>query len=139
MTEDKKTNRKLPMGVVVLAVAAAILAVVFFVFREKPQEGSKQITIEVVSKAQETERYEVKTDAEYLRQAMEETEGLTFSGSESEYGMMVDTVNDETADYTKEGAYWSFYANGEYCNNGIDTQPVADGDTFRICYTVDGQ
>lgn len=139
MTENKKTNRKLPMGVVVLAVAAAILALVFFVFREKPQEGSKQVTIEVVSKAQETERYEVKTDAEYLRQAMEETEELTFSGSESEYGIMVDTVNDETADYTKDGAYWSFYVNGEYCNNGIDTQPVADGDTFRICYTVDGQ
>lgn len=139
MTENKKTNRKLPMGVVVLAVAAAILAVMFFVFREKPQEGSKQVTIEVVSKAQETERYEVKTDAEYLRQAMEETEELTFSGSESEYGIMVDTVNDETADYTKDGAYWSFYVNGEYCNNGIDTQPVADGDTFRICYTVDGQ
>ena len=67
---------------------------------------------------------------------MEEAEGLTFSGTESEYGMMVDTVNGERADYNQDGAYWSFYINGEYCNYGIDTQPVADKDAFSICYTL---
>ena len=78
----------------------------------------------------------MKTDAEYLRQAMEEADGLTFSGAESEYGMMVDTVNGERADYSLDGAYWSFYVNGEYCNYGIDTQPVLDGDAFAITYTL---
>ena len=100
-------------------------------------EGSKSITIEVVDKEGESKAYELKTDAEYLRQAMEEAEGLTFSGAESDYGMMVDTVNDLTADYPTDGAYWSFYVNGEYCNYGIDTQPVADGDAFSIVYTID--
>ena len=32
--------------------------------------------------------------------------------------------------------YWSFYVNDEYCNYGIDSQPVHDGDKFRIEYTV---
>ena len=68
---------------------------------------------------------------------MEEADGLTFSGAESEYGMMVDTVNGDLADYTADGAYWGFYVNGEYCNNGIDTQPVEDGDVFGIVYTTD--
>ncbi len=98
-------------------------------------EGSKAIVIEVVDNEQKTVTYNVKTDAEYLRQAMEEAEGLEFSGAESEYGMMVDTVNGITADYNVNGAYWSFYVNGGYCNYGIDTQPVQDGDTFRIEYT----
>lgn len=138
MTEEKKSNRKIIIGIVVLVALIALLAVIFFVFREKPVEGSKAVTIEVVNQEQDTSTYNVNTDAEYLRQAMEEADGLTFSGTESEYGMMVDTVNGETADYNVDGSYWAFYVNGEYCNYGIDSQPVLDGDTFTITYTPGG-
>lgn len=135
MTEKRKMDRKVAIGIVALVAAVALLAVVFFLFRQKPVEGSKAISIEVVDDEQKNVIYDVKTDAEYLRQAMEEAEGLEFSGSESEYGMMVTTVNGVTADYNVNGAYWSFYVNGEYCNYGIETQPVLDGDAFRIVYT----
>lgn len=135
MAENKRTDKKVIIGAAVLAAAVVMMAAGFFLFREKPVEGSKAIVIEVVDNEQKTVTYNVKTDAEYLRQAMEETEGLEFSGAESEYGMMVDTVNGITADYNVNGAYWSFYVNGGYCNYGIDTQPVQDGDTFRIEYT----
>lgn len=137
MAENKRTDKKVIIGAAVLAAAVVMMAAGFFLFREKPVEGSKAIVIEVVDNGQKTVTYNVKTDAEYLRQAMEEAEGLEFSGAESEYGMMVDTVNGITADYNVNGAYWSFYVNGEYCNNGIDTQPVADGDTFSIVYTTE--
>ena len=132
-----KSKKTLIAGLAALVVLISVLAVIFIKFREKPVEGSKSITIEVVDKEGESKAYELKTDAEYLRQAMEEAEGLTFSGAESDYGMMVDTVNDLTADYPTDGAYWSFYVNGEYCNYGIDTQPVADGDAFSIVYTTE--
>ena len=132
-----KSKKTLIAGLAALVVLISVLAVIFIKFREKPVEGSKSITIEVGDKEGESKAYELKTDAEYLRQAMEEAEGLTFSGAESDYGMMVDTVNDLTADYPTDGAYWSFYVNGEYCNYGIDTQPVADGDAFSIVYTID--
>lgn len=128
-------NKKL-LGATLFVALIAVLAVVFFSFREKPVEGSKAITIEVVNKAGESTEYALKTDAEYLRQAMEEADGLTFSGTEDDYGMMVDTVNGEKADYTADGAYWSFYVNEEYCNYGIDSQPVEDGDAFQIVYTI---
>ena len=49
---------------------------------------------------------------------------------------MVDTVNGVRADYTLDGAYWSFLVNGEYSSYGIDTQPIEDGDTFSIVYTL---
>lgn len=135
MTEAKKTNKKVLLGVGIVVVLVAALAVIYAIFGAKPVAGSKSITIEVVNKAQEVAAYEVKTDAEFLRQAMEEAEGLTVSGTESEFGLMVDTVNGERADYTLDGAYWSFTVNGEYCNYGIDTQPVMDGDEFGIIYT----
>lgn len=133
----KKTNKKTLIGISVLVALIALLGIFYAVFSAKPVAGSKKITIEVVNKAQESVVYEVKTDAEFLRQAMEEAEGLTFSGEESEYGMMVQSVNGETADYNVDQSYWSFEVNGEYCNYGIDTQPVMDGDAFSIIYTID--
>ena len=49
---------------------------------------------------------------------------------------MVDTVNGILADYNTNGAYWAFYLGDEYCNYGIDQQPVQDGESYRIVYTV---
>lgn len=134
--ENKSGNKKLIIGLIVLVVLIGAFAVIYNVFRPKPAEGSKSITINVVNSKEEKTSYSVKTDAEYLRQAMEEAEGLTFSGTESEeFGMMVDTVNGERADYTLDNAYWSFLVNGEYAAYGIDSQPVNDGDEFSIVYT----
>ncbi len=135
--KSKTSSKKIIFGIVALAAGIVLFAVIYNVYREKPVEGGKSITIEVVDGEQKSTVYELKTDAEYFRQAMEETEGLTFSGTESEYGMMVDTVNGVTADFNADGAYWSFYVNGEYCNYGIDTQPVLDGDAFSIVYTTE--
>lgn len=138
MSEANKTMNKKKglLAAVVLVLLIAAAAICYAVFSPKPVEGAKAVTIEVVDDAGETVTYDVKTDAEFLRQAMEEAEGLTFSGTESEYGLMVDTVNDLTASYEDNGAYWSFYVEGEYCNYGIDTQPVEDGQTFQIVYTT---
>ncbi len=130
-----KANAKKIIGVAVVVILIAALAVMFILFREKPVEGSKNITIEVVNSLSESKLYELSTDAEYLRQAIEETEGLIVEGEETEYGLSVSAVNGERADFTLDGAYWGFYVNGEYCNYGVDTQPVEDGDAFKIEYT----
>ena len=137
MTEKQTSKKKIWLGLGCLVVLVAALAVIYSVFGAKRVAGSKDITIEVINKAQESTLYEVSTEAEYLRQAMEEADGLTFEGTESDYGMMVNTVNGETADYSVDGSYWSFYVNEEYCNYGIDSQPVADGDAFKIVYTAE--
>lgn len=135
--EQKKTNKKgILIGGIALVVLVAVFAFVYTRFSAKPVQGAKELTIEVTDNEGATTSYEVHTDAEFLRQAMEETEGLTFEGTESEYGLMVETVNGVTADYNKDGAYWAFYVNGDYCEYGIDSQPVQDGETYAIVYTV---
>lgn len=133
---NNKNNRKLFALVLVFVLVIAALAAAYFAFKPKAQAGSKSISIEVIDNQSTSKKYAVKTDAEYLRQAMSDAEGLEFSGSEGEYGLYIDTVNSVTADYNADGAYWSFYINGEYCNYGVDTQPVADGDAFVIKYEV---
>lgn len=137
MEQKKVSKGKIGLAVVALVAVVAILIGVYATFGAKPVAGAKDITIEVVNKAAESTVYELSTDAEYLRQAMEEADGLTFEGTESEYGIMVSTVNGETADYSVDASYWSFYVNDEYCNYGIDTQPVVDGDAFKIVYTTE--
>lgn len=118
-----------------------IILVVLFViayqnFKPKTVEDAKTVAIEVIDDQGESTAYEVHTDAEYLLQAMEETEGLTFDGEEGDYGFTVYTVNDVTADFNTDAAYWSFYLNDEYCNYGISEQPVNNGDEFTIKYEV---
>lgn len=129
-----KKSVKIILGVSGVVVLVAALVAVWMIFGAKPQEGAKKITIEVINSADESTIYELNTDVEYLRQAMDEAEGLTYDGTEGEYGIMISTVNGEVADYNVNGAYWGFYVNGEYCNYGIDTQPVLDGDAFVIEY-----
>ena len=135
MNKKSRISLKHMLGVAALVLLIAALASVYMVFREQPVSGSKAITIEVVNSAGQSKTFPVSTDAAYLLQAMEEAEGLTFSGTEGPYGLMISTVNGETADYNADQSYWSFTVNGEYCNYGVSEQPVEDGDAFAIVYT----
>ena len=130
--KSKKT--KIIMGLVAFVAVIAAFIVIYFNFREKPVEGTKEVVIKVVDNNKETTTYELKTDAKYLKEAMDEAEGLEYSGTEGQYGLMIDTINGIRADYTLDGAYWSFYISDEYCNYGISEQPIEDGDVFSIVY-----
>ena len=88
-------NKKKLLGIVVLVVLIAAMAVLYGKFKEKPVEGSKSITIEVVNSKEESKVYEMKTDAEFLKQAMEEAEGLTFDGEEKVITLSTCTSNED--------------------------------------------
>ena len=125
-----KTKKIIGVAVIILLVLAMVL--VYVNFRQQAAEGNKTVTIEVTSQGGNVTEYTLNTDALFLKEVMEEADGLTFSGTDG----MVITVNGEVADYNLNGAYWAFYVNGGYCNYGIDEQPVNDGDVFEIIYTV---
>ena len=130
-------KKKVILGSGILVVLIVAMALVWTNFREKPVEGSKAITIEVIDSQEKSVEYELQTDAQYLIDAMEEAkeQGLSYEGEEGQYGLSISTVNGERADYTLDGAYWSFYVNDEYCNYGVSEQPVENGDAFKIVYT----
>lgn len=135
-TTNKGNGKKIAIAVVILAVVAVIFGAIYMKFAPKASAGAKTITVEVIDDKEASTTYTVNTDAEYLRQVLEETEGLTVEGEESEYGLVVNTVNGVTADYNVDGSYWAFYVDDAYCNYGVDEQPVEDGQAYRIVYTV---
>ena len=124
------------IGALLVLVAAMIFA--YSTFKEKPVEGSKAVTLEVVNSKEESVVYEVQTDAEFLIEIMDEAkeQGFTYEGEEGQYGLMITSVNGESAVFETDGAYWGFFVNDEYCNYGVSEQPVEDGDAFAIVYTM---
>ena len=85
--------------------------------------------------------FEYTSEAETVGEALV-AEGL-IAGDESEWGLMVTTVNGITADWATENAYWAFYIDGEYAQTGVDATELTDGATYSflktISYTVLGE
>lgn len=129
-------NKKVLAIVISLVLIVAGFVSALYYFGNETVEGEKNISIEVVTKDGSTTLYQVTTDAEYLLGAMEAADGLTFEGEEGDYGMTISAVNGVAADYNIDGAYWAFYLGDSYCNYGVSQQPIADGDSFKIVYTL---
>ena len=134
----KKNKGKIIIGGIVLAVLIAVFGIAYSMNRAVPQSGSKNIVVEVTGKSGATEEYKLSTDAEYLRRAMDELveqkSGFSYDGVDDEFGIMIEYINGERASYTEDNAYWALYVNGEYGQNGCDTQPVTDGDVYSWKY-----
>ena len=135
--EHTGNKKKLALAVILIVVLLAVFAGIYRFFAPKSAAGNKDYTLAVVDDAGNTVNYQASTDAEYLRQALEElekAEDFSIEGEEESYGLYIKTVNGVTADYDTDGAYWSIYVNGEYAANGVDSQPVNDGGAYRLVY-----
>lgn len=133
--EKKANNKKVIVGVIALAAMIILAAVCYKALKPEVGAGIKTVEIVVVSEDLSELHYTVMTDAGYLQQAMDQAAGLSYSGTESVHGIMIDTINGERASFDEDGAFWAFYVNGDYCNYGISQQPLSDGDIFKIEYT----
>lgn len=135
---EKKNTKKIIIGAVILAGLIAVFALCYAKFSAKPTEGAKAVVIEVVNSNGDSTKYDVHTDAEYLKDAMDELaeadSTFSYSGTEGDYGIMIEVINEEQAIYAVDNAYWALYVNGEYGQYGADQQPVTDGETYTWKY-----
>ena len=97
------------------------------------EKTTSHITFIVVDADGKETTFEIDTEEEFLRGALEAKE--LIKGDESEYGLMVNEVNGIKADYTADGAYWALYIGEEYAMTGVDSTPITDGQTYRFVYT----
>lgn len=124
--------------IVLVAVFALVMGVSRMNRASQAPGGSKQYTLTVVDAEGAEAKYSASTDAEFLKDALDELQaadtGFSYSGTDSDYGMMIDTVNGLRADYDADKAYWAIYVNDSYGEYGVSSQPVNDGDAFRLVY-----
>ena len=94
-------------------------------------EGSRSVTVELEVK-EHLITFTVKTDEAVLGDALLGV-GL-ISGEDGPYGLYVKTVNGMTADYDRDGRYWSLEIDGEYAMTGVDTTEITEGTVYRLVY-----
>lgn len=126
-------NKKAVAAIVVLVVLVAVAAVCWFAFGPKAVAGGKTITVDVTHKDGTMKTFEITTDAEFLRGALEQ-ENLV-QGDETEYGLYILTVDGETADEANQ-EWWGYTKSGEQVNYGVDSCPIADGEHYEFTLNV---
>lgn len=131
--DNKKSIKKPLIGVIIFLLVIAAMAVIYTVFKPQTTEGDKHIVAEVVLGDGTSKTYDIDTDAEYLRQALEEKE--LISGDETDYGLFVKTVGGVTVDDSKQ-EWWCFTKDGAAVDTGVDATPITDGDHFEITLTT---
>jgi hypothetical protein len=128
-----KSKKGIITGLIILVALIAAFVAVYFLVINPPVSGDKTITVEVVHADKTEKTVDITTDAEYLRQALEEKD--LIQGTESATGLYVLTVDGETVDENNQ-EWWCFTQNGESLTTGVDTTPIKDGDHFEITFTV---
>ena len=122
-------NMKKIIAVLVLLVLVAAAVFAYIGFSPKANAGGKEIAVTVIHGDGSEKLFELSTDAESLRDALE-PEGI-IEGSESEYGLFVTTVDGETADDSLQ-QWWCFTKGGESIMTGVDGIMIADGEQYEI-------
>ncbi|MDO4731609.1 MAG: DUF4430 domain-containing protein [Clostridia bacterium] len=92
--------------------------------------GDKEFVFEVVDDQGLQENFLVKTDKEFVGEALFEL-GL-IDGTQGAYGLYVKEVNGITLDYEINQKYWAFYINGEYATSGVDKTVVENGCAYSF-------
>ena len=127
-------NKKAIAAAAIIGLVAliGILYAAYIHFAPSAVAGEKHITI-TIQFPEEEKQYELDTDAEYLREALESV--AEISGEESEeFGFTLYSVYGVTADFNTDNAYWAIYVDGEYGMLSLANQPVTDGGSYAIVY-----
>lgn len=134
MSEPKQNNKKhLIIGAAALLVLIAVLALVYPKLSGKTaMAGAKTIEVTIVHKDKSEKQLSIATDAAFLRGALEEKD--LIAGNESSMGLYVLTVDGETVDESKQ-QWWCVTKGGEPVMNGVDMQPVSDGEHYELTFT----
>ena len=93
-------------------------------------EGATQFTFTVVDADGNETTATVNTDAKTLGEALLDL-GV-IAGDDGDYGLYVTTVNGQTLDYDKDGAYWALYVGDQYATTGVDSTELEPGETYSF-------
>ena len=118
----------------VFCVLALALLAVWRMSRSAVAAGEKTVKVEVVHRDGTAAEFSYRTELQYLEELLVQ-EGLV-SGSDSAYGLFVDTVDGETADYAKDGGWWRLTCNGEDAETGAGEVALEDGGVYGWIYTT---
>lgn len=124
-----KKNKKTVITGSLLIVLLLIFTFIYTHVRPIGNNEKKTIYVTVLDQETAGDRFTITTEEAFLRGALEQID--LIEGTESEYGLYVQTVNGVTADESKH-QWWCFTEHGEELYTGVDTSPITDGAEYEI-------
>ena len=121
-------------AVLALALLVTGMVALYLKFRPQTTAGEKQFTVTVVHADGTEKKFTYDTDEEYLG-AVLQADGL-IEGEQGPYGMMINAVDGEAANWDLNQSYWALYIGQDYATTGIDTTPVQDGAEYSLVYSI---
>lgn len=117
-----------------LAVMMIALSCLFVACGEKEVEKKYSITVIVVNDKAEEKTFNIKTDRENLADAL--LDEKLVSGSDSEWGLMIDTVDGLKADFAANKSWWALYDGDKMSEVGASSLQLKDGGVYKFVYTI---
>ena len=127
-------NKKMILIAVALLTCVAAMLGIFLGTRPETVTGTKTITVTVVHKDGSEKVFTCPTEEEYLGKVLV-NENIVV-GSYGEFGLYFDTADGEKADWNVDNGWWQVFIGEEAAITGADQIPVANGDTFKLVYTI---
>ena len=127
-------NKKLIVALIALVAVAAVLLGVYMVTRPETVEGGKTITVTVVHADGTSKDFECVTDEEYLGSVLMADNIVV--GEDGPYGLVINTVDGETASWEENQSYWALFIGEEYATTGADGVVLTDGGVYKLVYTI---
>ena len=127
-------NKKMILIAVALLTCVAAMLGIFLGTRPETVTGTKTITVTVVHKDGSEKVFTCPTEEEYLGKVLV-NENIVVGGY-GEFGLYFDTADGEKADWNVDNGWWQVFIGEEAAITGADQIPVANGDTFKLVYTI---
>ena len=127
-------NKKMILIAVALLTCVAAMLGIFLGTRPETVTGTKTITVTVVHKDGSEKVFTCPTEEEFLGKVLV-NENIVV-GSYGEFGLYFDTADGEKADWNVDNGWWQVFIGEEAALTGADQIPIADGDTFKLVYTI---
>ena len=127
-------NKKMILIAVALLTCVAAMLGIFLGTRPETVTGTKTITVTVVHKDGSEKVFTCPTEEEFLGKVLV-NENIVV-GSYGEFGLYFDTADGEKADWNVDNGWWQVFIGEEAAITGADQIPVANGDSFKLVYTI---
>ena len=127
-------NKKMILIAVALIACIAVMLGIFLTTRPETVAGGKTITVTVVHKDGSEKVFDCATEEEYLGKVL--VNENIVEANYGEFGLYFDTADGEKADWNVDGGWWQVFVGEEAAMVGADQIPIADGDTFKLVYTI---
>ena len=121
-------NKKMLLAIFALFLVMGMMFGLYTATRPETNTGNKSISVTVVHADGSSKEFAYETKEEYLGPVL--LAEKLVAGEVNEYGLMIDTVDGETASWEENQSYWAIFIGAEDATAGAAGVALTDGGEY---------